>query len=105
MPEYVYRAVTKKGQIVRNKVEESSKNNLIKKLKSNDLLPIEVIQVSYKSKNSRVAKKNIIDIDDIMKTANSASVLQGREDNKTSIKLKFYRQFQPILKPNTQEYE
>ena len=88
MPEYVYRAVTKRGQIVRNKVEESSKNNLIKKLKSNDLLPIEVIQVSYKSKNSRVAKKNIIDIDDIMKTANSASVLQGREDNKTSIREK-----------------
>lgn len=88
MPEYVYRAVTKRGQVVRNKVEESSKNNLIKKLKSNDLLPIEVIQVSYKSKNSRVAKKNIIDIDDIMKTANSASVLQGREDNKTSIREK-----------------
>lgn len=88
MPEYVYRAVTKRGQIVRNKVEESSKNNLIKKLKSNDLLPIEVIQVSYKSKNSRVAKKNIIDIDDIMKTANSASVLQGREENKTSVREK-----------------
>ena len=88
MPEYVYRAVTKRGQIVRNKVEESSKNNLIKKLKSNDLLPIEVIQVSYKSKNSRVAKKNIIDIDDIMKTANSASVLQGREENKTSMREK-----------------
>lgn len=88
MPEYVYRAVTKRGQIVRNKVEESSKNNLIKKLKSNDLLPIEVIQVSYRSKNSRVAKKNIIDIDDIMKTANSASVLQGREDNKTSTREK-----------------
>lgn len=88
MPEYVYRAVTKRGQVVRNKVEESSKNNLIKKLKSNDLLPIEVIQVSYKSKNSRVAKKNIIDIDDIMKTANSASVLQGREENKTSTREK-----------------
>ena len=88
MPEYVYRAVTKRGQIVRNKVEESSKNNLIKKLKSNDLLPIEVIQVSYKSKNSRVAKKNIIDIDDIMKTAYSASVLQGREENKTSMREK-----------------
>lgn len=88
MPEYVYRAVTKRGQIVRNKVEESSKNNLIKKLKSNDLLPIEVIQVSYRSKNGRVAKKNIIDIDDIMKTANSASILQGREDNKTSTREK-----------------
>ena len=88
MPEYVYRAVTKRGQIVRNKVEETSKNNLIKKLKSNDLLPIEVIQVSYQSKRTRVPKKNIIDIDDIMKTANSASVLQGREGYRTSTKEK-----------------
>ena len=54
MPEYVYRAVTRRGQIVRNKVEESSKNTLVKKLKSNDLMPIEVIQVSYRSKKSYV---------------------------------------------------
>ena len=67
MPEYVYRAVTRRGQIVRNKVEESSKNTLVKKLKSNDLMPIEVIQVSYRSKKSKVPKKNIIDIDGIMK--------------------------------------
>ena len=78
MPEYVYKAVTKQGQIVRNKVEESSKNNLIKKLKHNDLLPIEVIQVSYKGSRRKVNKKNIIDIDDIMQTANSASIFQGR---------------------------
>lgn len=81
MPEYLYRAVTKRGQIVRNKVEESSKNNLIKKLKSNDLLPIEVIQVGYRGKNTtRIQKKNILDIDDIMKTANSANILQGRKE-------------------------
>ena len=30
MPEYVYRAVTEKGQIVRNRVEDVSKNTLIK---------------------------------------------------------------------------
>lgn len=79
MPEYVYRAVTKQGQIVRNKVEESSKNNLIKKLKHNDLLPIEVIQVSYRSKKQKVNKRNVVDIDDIMKTANSAAIFQGKE--------------------------
>ena len=88
MPEYVYRAVTKRGQIVRNKVEESNKNSLVKKLKSHDLLPIEVIQVSYKSKKSKVPKKNIIDIDGIMKTANSASVLQGREESRPSVREK-----------------
>lgn len=89
MPEYVYRAVTKRGQIVRNKVESSNKSNLIKKLKSNDLLPIEVLQVSYASKKTRGPKKNIMDIDDIMKTANSANILQGREESKHTTREKF----------------
>lgn len=31
MPEYIYRAVTRRGQIVRNKVEESSKKYSSKK--------------------------------------------------------------------------
>lgn len=88
MPEYMYRAVTKRGQIVRNKVEETSKNSLIKKLKSNDLLPIEVVQVNYMGKQKKVAKKNLIDIDDIMKTANSANILQGRSGTKPTIKEK-----------------
>lgn len=88
MPEYVYKAVTKQGQIVKNKVEEASKYNLIKKLKSNELLPIEVVQVSYKSRSSRANKRNVIDIDDIMKTANSANVLQGRDTTKPSIREK-----------------
>lgn len=89
MPEYVYRAVTKRGQIVRNKVESSNKSNLIKKLKSNDLLPIEVLQVSYASKKARGQKKNIMNIDDIMKTANSANILQGREESKHTAREKF----------------
>ena len=33
MPEYVYRAITKEGVIVRNRVESPSKQNLIKRLK------------------------------------------------------------------------
>ena len=33
MPEYVYRAITKEGVIVRNKVESASKQSLVKKLK------------------------------------------------------------------------
>ena len=88
MPEYVYKAVTKQGQIVKNRVEESSKNNLVKKLKHNDLLPIEVVQVGLRSKNGRVNKRNVIDIDDVMKTANSANVLQGRTSAKLSAREK-----------------
>lgn len=88
MPEYVYKAVTKQGQIVKNRVEESSKNNLVKKLKHNDLLPIEVVQVSLRSKNGRVNKRNVIDIDDVMKTANSANILQGRTTAKFTVREK-----------------
>ena len=88
MPGYIYKAVTNQGQIVKNRVEATSKNNLVKILKHNDLLPIEVVQVSYRSKKGRVNKRNIIDIDDIMQTANSANVLQGRESVKPSLREK-----------------
>ena len=106
MPEYVYRAVTKRGQIVRNKVESSNKSNLIKKLKSNDLLPIEVLQVSYASKKARGPKKNIMNIDDIMKTANSANILQGREGSKHTAREKFnilYEKYRKLWNRNDKE--
>ena len=45
MPTYVYKAVTKTGVVVKNKVESPNKQNLIKKLKMNDLLPIDVTQI------------------------------------------------------------
>ena len=32
MPEYIYRAMTNKGQVVRNRVEDVSKQILIQKL-------------------------------------------------------------------------
>ena len=86
MPEYVYRAVTSKGQMVRNRVEDVNRNTLIKKLKSNDLLPISVVQVGYKSKKTKVNRRNMMDIDDIMKQADSANIMQGRVMAKPSIK-------------------
>ena len=75
MPEYVYRAVTDKGQIVRNRVEEASKQALIKKLKKNDLMPIDVRQASYAAKKQKKARRNSIDIDEIMKTASTSNLL------------------------------
>ena len=44
MPVYTYKAVTKSGQVVRNRVEDVSRQSLIQKLKDNDLLPISVVQ-------------------------------------------------------------
>ena len=75
MPEYVYRAVTEKGQIVRNRVEDVSKNTLIKRLKSNNLMPISVSQVGYRSvKKHKSRKRNVTDIDEL-----SAEITKGLE--------------------------
>lgn len=86
MPEYIYRAITSKGQIVRNRVEDVNRNTLIQKLKGNDLLPISVVQVGYRSNKTKVNRKNMMDIDDIMKQADSANILQGRAIAKPSVK-------------------
>ena len=87
MPEFIYRAVTSKGQIVRNRVEDVNKNTLIKKLKNNNLLPISITQVGYKSKKKpKVNKRNMMNIEDIMKQADSANILQGRINTKPKLK-------------------
>lgn len=86
MPEYVYRAVTKNGIIVKNKVEEASKQALIKKLKGNELMPIQIVQVGYigsKSKQKKV-KKNVTNIEDIMKTASSTNIFKEEAATKIS---------------------
>ena len=85
MPEYIYRAVTSKGQIVRNRVEDVNRNTLIKKLKNNDLLPISIVQVGYRGKKTKANRRNMMDIDDIMKQADSANIMQGRATAKPSV--------------------
>lgn len=74
MPTYIYRAVTSNGVIVRNKVEANSKQNLIKSLKANDLLPISISQVAYAAKKKKVKKKNINDLQEIMKNVNTTEI-------------------------------
>lgn len=82
MPTYMYRAMTKQGQIVRNKVESNSRQSLIKTLKSNDLLPITIEQLSYRNKKAQQKrKKNITDIQEIMKNVNTTQL--GGEKKKT----------------------
>ena len=81
MPEYIYRAVTKNGVIVKNKVEETNKQTLIKKLKDNDLMPIQIVQNGYIGKLGRKRfkrqKKNSTNMNEIIKSANSSSIFQN----------------------------
>ena len=83
MPVYAYKAVTDKGLIVRNKVEESSKKLLIEKLRDNGITPIEVVQVGYKGKEQKKKKKNITDIKEIVKDVNTTRI--GRRESVTQL--------------------
>lgn len=71
MPIFVYRAVTEKGTIVRNRVEDISRKSLIKKLKANNLTPINIVQVSrIVAKSKQKQKRNVNDVSDIMQKTN-----------------------------------
>ncbi len=85
MPTYMYKAVTSKGTIVRNKVESASRLNLIKSLKNNNLMPISIEQISYRSNNrQKKQKKNVTDIQEIMKNVNTTQISREHRQTLTS---------------------
>ena len=71
MPEYIYRAIDENGVLVKNRVQDKSKQNLIKKLKVNGLMPIDVTQVSFGKYKRTGIKRNETNIDEIMQIANA----------------------------------
>ena len=80
MPTYMYRAMTKSGVVVKNKVESNSKQQLIKTLKNNNLLPISIEQIAYRSKNAvKKKKKNVTEIQEIMKNVNTTQIGKSQE--------------------------
>ena len=91
MPTYTYRAVTKTGLVVRNKVESASRQGLIKILKNNNLIPIDIEQVSYRSnKTQKKQKKNITDIQEIMKNVNTTQIGAKSKTQTTKEKINLY---------------
>ena len=76
MPIFVYRAVTNNGTIVRNKVEDINRKSLIRKLKRNNLTPINIVQVNrIVSKRTQKQKRNINDVNDIVKNVDTESYI------------------------------
>ena len=69
MPIYIYRAITKDGQVVSNKVEAFNKYILLKKLKENGLSPIEVKLPAHTQNKKTVnkQKRNIESNNSILK--------------------------------------
>jgi len=91
MPVYVYKAVTKSGLVVKNKVEEASKQSLIRRLKSNNLYPIDIIQTAYKTKANKKKKKNTTDIHEVMENINTTRInRQNIKKMSTTEKINLY---------------
>lgn len=84
MPIYTYKVIDKNGIILTSKVQEKSKQNLIKRLKANELTPISITQTSLgKYKSNRGKTTNI---DELM---NIASETTAQSKNKFSTAEKF----------------
>ena len=80
MATYTYKALTKRGMIVRNRVEAPTKQSLIKLLKSNEMLPISVTKIPYGgSKVKRKQKRNVSNIEDMMKNLNTTKIDVGEK--------------------------
>lgn len=75
MPTYVYKAVNKKGMIVRNRVEEGSRLVLMRKLKANGLSPISINQtIARKIQPTTKRKRNINNIQEVIKNTGSTQL-------------------------------
>lgn len=85
MPEYIFRAVDNKGVLVKSRITEKSKHNLVKRLKANGLTPIDVIQTSF-GKYQRSSKSGIASVEELMKVANQNEVARKDARRKFSTK-------------------
>lgn len=85
MAVYRYKAITPNGIIVSNRIEETNRNAVIKKLKRNNLTPINITeQIAITRKPAKTTKRNVKDIEDIMKNVNTSSIIKNREKNRQS---------------------
>lgn len=85
MAVYRYRALTPNGVVVTNRIEENNRSAVIKKLKRNNLIPINITeQISLNKKAVKTKKRNIKDIEDIMKNVNTSNIMENREKNRES---------------------
>lgn len=85
MAVYRYRALTPNGVVVSNRIEENNRSAVIKKLKRNNLIPINITeQIAVTKKPIKTKKRNIKDVEDIIKNVNTTNLMANREKKKES---------------------
>ena len=106
MPLYIYKAVTKNGQVVRNRVEELNKFILLRKLKSNGLMPIKVTQIQMNRKASKVVKnqkKNVERSDSVLKTVRQQEIARDMAKGKNQFMQKAKKALFSDIKINNRD--
>ena len=92
MPVFIYKGITDKGLIIKNKVEEESKQKLLDRLKSNNIMPIDVTQIGLSSRGT-TQRKNLAKSKEIFKEVNMATIdvkTDKKSKNKSLDKVKKY---------------
>ena len=89
MATYVYKAVTKDGAIVKNKVDVPNKQILVDMLKNNDLLPISIDKALSGVKKQTNKRKKNIDDREYLKNLNTTSI-EEKSILSTKEKIKLY---------------
>ena len=78
MPFYIYKAATREGEVVRNKVEELNMYILLKKLKKAGLMPIKITALNRKvGKSFKKQKRNIEGSNSVLKTVREQEIAKG----------------------------
>ena len=99
MATFTYKAITKRGLVVRNRVEAPTKQQLINSLKHNDLIPIDIVKIPYGGQKRKTKqKKNISNVEDMMKNLNTTK-LNTKDEPSTARKIKMYFDKQKKITP------
>ena len=99
MATFTYKAATKRGIIIKNRVEASTKQQLIRSLKENDLIPINIVKIPYGgSKKKMKQKKNISNIEEMMKNLNTTKI-NTTDEPSTARRIKMYFDKQKKITP------
>lgn len=74
MPTYQYKAMTKNGRVVKNTISGMTKVELVKKLKKNDLVPIDIQQAVNFGTKDKYKARNHKDAEAVLKDMSPAQI-------------------------------
>ncbi len=97
MPTYMYKAMTRQGQIVKNKITDANKIDCVRRLKKNDLVPISVVPSLRKAKKVKKQPRNYRRVNNQLKQIGKKR-LQENTTKRKSIREKLITKMMGVTK-------